>query len=66
MLTPQDIFQFLAYAAIATVLAGLLILLLIIWTTVYFLSRPGKRLRNNLIATPLALRICLGIYRQQR
>ena len=55
MLTPQDIFQFLAYAAIATVLAGLLILLLIIWTTVYFLSRPGKRLRNNLIATPLAL-----------
>ena len=55
MLTPQDIFQFLAYAAIATALAGLLILLLIIWTTVYFLSQPGKRLRNNLIATPLAL-----------
>ena len=55
MLTPQDIFQFIAYATIAAALAGLLILLLIIWTTVYFLSQPGKRLRNNLIATPLAL-----------
>lgn len=55
MLTPQDIFQFLAYAAIAALLAGLLVLLLIVWTTVYFLSQPGKRLRNNLIATPLAL-----------
>lgn len=38
MLTPQDIFQFLAYAAIAALLAGLLVLLLIVWTTVYFLS----------------------------
>ena len=55
MLTPQDIFQFIAYATIAAALAGLLILLLIIWTTVYFLSQPGKRLRNNLIATPLTL-----------
>jgi hypothetical protein len=55
MLTPQDIFQFIAYATIAVALAGLLILLLIVWTTVYFLSQPGKRLRNNLIATPLTL-----------
>ena len=55
MLTPQDIFQLIAYATIAVALAGLLILLLIVWTTVYFLSQPGKRLRNNLIATPLAL-----------
>ena len=55
MLTPQDIFQFIAYATIAVALAGLLILLLIVWTTVYCLSQPGKRLRNNLIATPLAL-----------
>ena len=55
MLTPQDIFQFLAYAAIATVLAGLFALLITVWTVVYHVSQPGKRLRNNLIATPLAL-----------
>jgi len=55
MLTPQDIFQFIAYATIAAALAGLLILLLIIWTVVSIFSRRGKRLRNNLIATPLAL-----------
>ena len=55
MLTPQDIFQFIAYVSIAAALAGFLILLLIVWTTVYCLSQPGKRLRNNLIATPLAL-----------
>ena len=55
MLTPQDIFQFIAYATIAAALAGLLILLLIIWTMVSIFSRRGKRLRNNLIATPLAL-----------
>ena len=55
MLTPQDIFQFLAYAAIATVLAGLFALLITVWTVVYHASQPGKRLRNNLIATPLAL-----------
>jgi len=55
MLTPQDIFQFLAYAAIVTVLAGLFALLLTVWTVVYHVSQPGKRLRNNLIATPLAL-----------
>jgi len=55
MLTPQDIFQFIAYATIAAALAGLLILLLIIWTVVSIFSRRGKRLRNNLIATPLTL-----------
>ena len=55
MLTPQDIFQFIAYVSIAAALAGLLILLIITWTVVYSLSQPGKRLRNNLIATPLAL-----------
>ena len=55
MLTPQDIFQFLAYAAIATVLAGLFALLITVWTVVYHVSQPGKRLRNNLIATPLTL-----------
>ena len=55
MLTPQDIFQFIAYAAIATVLAGLFALLITVWTVVYHVSQPGKRLRNNLIATPLAL-----------
>ena len=55
MLTPQDIFQFLAYAAIAALLAGLLVLLITVWTVVYHVSQPGKRLRNNLIATPLAL-----------
>jgi len=55
MLTPQDIFQFIAYVSIAAALAGLLILLLIVWTVVYHVSQPGKRLRNNLIATPLAL-----------
>ena len=55
MLTPQDIFQVLAYAAIATVLAGLFALLITVWTVVYHVSQPGKRLRNNLIATPLAL-----------
>ena len=55
MLTPQDIFQFLAYAAIATVLAGLFALLITVWTVVYHVSQPGKRLRNNLIVTPLAL-----------
>ena len=55
MFTPQDIFQFLAYAAIATVLAGLFALLITVWTVVYHVSQPGKRLRNNLIATPLAL-----------
>ena len=55
MLTPQDIFQFIAYVSIATALAGLLTLLIITWTVVYSLSQPGKRLRNNLIATPLAL-----------
>ena len=55
MLTSQDIFQFLAYAAIATVLAGLFALLITVWTVVYHVSQPGKRLRNNLSATPLAL-----------
>ena len=55
MLTPQDIFQFIAYVSIAAALAGLLILLIIVWTVVYHVSQPGKRLRNNLIATPLAL-----------
>ena len=55
MLTPQDIFQFIAYATIAAALAGLLILLVIIWTVVSIFSRRGKRLRNNLIATPLTL-----------
>ena len=55
MLTPLDIFQFIAYATIAAALAGLLILLLIIWTVVSIFSRRGKRLRNNLIATPLTL-----------
>lgn len=55
MLTPQDIFQFIAYVSIAAALAGLLTLLIITWTVVYSLSQPGKRLRNNLIATPLAL-----------
>ena len=55
MLTPQDIFQFIAYATIAAALAGLLILLITVWTAVYYVSQPGKRLRNNLIATPLAL-----------
>ena len=55
MLTPQDIFQFLTYATIAAALAGLLILLITVWTAVYYVSQPGKRLRNNLIATPLAL-----------
>ena len=55
MLTPQDIFQFIAYVSIAAALAGLLILLIITWTVVYSLSQPGKRLRNNLIATPLVL-----------
>ena len=55
MLTPQDIFQFIAYVSIAAALAGLLILLIIVWTAVYYASQPGKRLRNNLIATPLAL-----------
>lgn len=55
MLTPQDIFQFLTYATIAAALAGLLILLIITWTVVYHVSQPGKRLRNNLIATPLTL-----------
>ena len=55
MLTPQDIFQLIAYVSIAAALAGLLILLIIVWTAVYYASQPGKRLRNNLIATPLAL-----------
>ena len=55
MLTPQDIFQSIAYATIATVLAGLFALLITVWTVVYHVSQPGKRLRNNLIATPLAL-----------
>ena len=55
MLTPQDIFQFIAYVSIAAALAGLLTLLIITWTVVYSLSQPGKRLRNNLIATPLVL-----------
>ena len=55
MLTPQDIFQLIAYVSIAAALAGLLTLLIITWTVVYSLSQPGKRLRNNLIATPLAL-----------
>ena len=55
MLTPQDIFQFIAYVSIAAALAGLLILLIITWTVVYHVSQPGKRLRNNLIATPLTL-----------
>ena len=55
MLTPQDIFQFIAYATIAAALAGLIILLVIIWTVVSIFSRRGKRLRNNLIATPLTL-----------
>lgn len=60
MLTPQDIFQFLAYAAIATVLAGLFALLITVWTVVYHVSQPGKRLRNNLIATPLALLVAFA------
>ena len=55
MLTPQDIFQLIAYVSIAAALADLLILLVIIWTVVSIFSRRGKRLRNNLIATPLAL-----------
>ena len=55
MLTPQDIFQFIAYATIAAALAGLFALLITVWTVVYHVSQPGKRLRNNLIATPLAL-----------
>ena len=55
MFTPQDIFQLIAYVTIAAALAGLLILLIIVWTAVYYASQPGKRLRNNLIATPLAL-----------
>ena len=55
MLTPQDIFQFIAYATIAAALVDLIILLVIIWTVVSIFSRRGKRLRNNLIATPLAL-----------
>ena len=55
MLTPQDIFQSIAYATIATVLAGLFALLITVWTVVYHVSQPGKHLRNNLIATPLAL-----------
>ena len=55
MLTPQDIFQFIAYVTIAAALVDLIILLVIIWTVVSIFSRRGKRLRNNLIATPLAL-----------
>ena len=64
MLTPQDIFQLIAYVSIAAALADLLILLVIIWTVVSIFSRRGKRLRNNLIATPLtllaAIRGCRG------
>ena len=55
MITPQDIFQLIAYVSIAAALVDLIILLVIIWTVVSIFSRRGKRLRNNLIATPLAL-----------
>ena len=55
MLTPQDIFQLIAYVSIAAALVDLIILLVIIWTVVCIFSRRGKRLRNNLIATPLVL-----------